>query len=72
MSFEKRVLSIVRKVFDKQATVGSRSAYFENGTLFVDAPENVAREVFSQLCQAYNFKVKPSKVGHEFAYDFIA
>ena len=72
MSFEKRVLSIVSKVFDKQPTTGSRSAYFENGTLFVDAPEHVARSVFSQLCREFNFKVQPSKVGHEFAYDFIA
>jgi hypothetical protein len=72
MSFEKRVLSIVSKVFDKNPYVGFRSAYFENGTLFVDAPENVARQVFSQLCRAFNFKVQPSKVGNEFAYDFTA
>jgi len=71
MSFEKRVLNQVRKVFDRNS--GSLSAEFVNGTLFVTAPENVARSVFSMLCKEYNFKVQPSKVGdNEFAYDFIA
>ena len=70
MAFEKVVLAKVRKVFDRNT--GSLSAEFVNGTLFVQAPENVARSVFSMLCKEYNFKVKPSKVGNnEFAYDFI-
>jgi len=71
MAFEKVVLAKVRKVFDRNS--GSLSAEFVNGTLFVQAPEKVARSVFSMLCKDYDFKVKPSKVGdNEFAYDFIA
>ena len=70
MIVEKRVLNQVREVFNRYT--GSLEAYFENGTLFVQAPENVARSVFSMLCKEYNFKVQPSKVGDEFAYDFIA
>ena len=70
MAFEKVVLAKVVKVFARYT--GSLEAYFENGTLFVVAPENVARSVFSMLCKEYDFKVSPSKIGDEFAYDFIA
>ena len=67
MAFEKIVL-------DKVATVlkDDRQAYFANGTLFVIAPESDARRVFSMLCKEYDFKVGVSKVGDEFAYDFMA
>jgi len=66
MGFETVVLSKVAKVLgtDKQAE-------FYNGTLFVDAAEKDARRVFSMLCREYDFKVQPSKVGDEFAYDFV-
>ncbi len=67
MSFEKVVLAKVAKVLNED-----RKAYFAYGTLFVEAPERDARRVFSMLCKEYDFKVKPSKVGDEFAYDFIA
>jgi len=67
MSFEKVVLSQVAKVLGTD-----NQAKFEYGTLFVQAPERDARRVFSMLCKEYNFKVSPSKVGDEFAYDFIA
>ena len=61
-------------VLDKVANVlkSDNQAYFAYGTLFVTAPEHEARSVFSMLCREYDFKVKPSKVGDEFAYDFIA
>jgi hypothetical protein len=67
MAFEKVVL-------DKVATVlkTGTQAYFFQGTLFVQAEEKQARRVFSMLCKEYDFKVSPSKVGDEFAYDFIA
>ena len=67
MGFEKVVL-------DKVATVlkDDRQAYFYSGTLFVTAPEPQARKVFSMLCKEYDFKVGVSKVGDEFAYDFMA
>jgi hypothetical protein len=66
MGFETVVLSKVAEVLgtDKQAE-------FYNGTLFVDAAEKDARRVFSMLCREYDFKVQPSKVGDEFAYDFV-
>ena len=67
MSFEKVVLDKVAKVLNT-----NNQAYFAYGTLFVQAPEREARRVFSMLCKDYDFKVKPSKVGEEFAYDFIA
>jgi len=67
MSFEKVVLDKVAKVLKQE-----RQAYFAYGTLFVQAPERDARRVFSMLCKEYDFKVSPSKVGDEFAYDFIA
>ena len=67
MSFEKVVLSQVATVLKSD-----NQAKFEYGTLFVSAPEREARRVFSMLCKDYDFKVKPSKVGDEFAYDFIA
>jgi 23S rRNA C2498 (ribose-2'-O)-methylase RlmM len=60
-------------VLDKVAAVlGTyNKAEFFNGTLFVEAEEKDARRVFSMLCKNYDFKVRPSKVGDEFAYDFI-
>ena len=67
MGFEKVVLDKVAKVLKQH-----RQAYFAYGTLFVQAEEREARRVFSMLCKDYNFKVKPSKVGDEFAYDFTA
>jgi len=67
MSFEKVVLDKVAKVLKED-----RKAIFVYGTLFVQAPERDARRVFSMLCKDYDFKVSPSKVGDEFAYDFIA
>ena len=72
MICEKTVLKQVRQMFARDAEIRSLSAYFENGTLFVQAPEATARKVFSMLCREYDFKVKPSKIGNEFAYDFIA
>lgn len=67
MGFEKVVLDKVAKVLEQD-----RQAYFSNGTLFVTAPEPQARKVFSMLCKEYDFKVGVSKVGDEFAYDFMA
>jgi hypothetical protein len=67
MGFEKVVLNKVAEVLKQD-----RQAYFYNGTLFVQAPESDARRVFSMLCREYDFKVQPSRVGDEFAYDFTA
>lgn len=67
MAFEKVVLDKVAKVLKQE-----RQAYFAYGTLFVQAEEKEARRVFSMLCREYDFKVQPSKVGDEFAYDFVA
>ena len=66
MGFEKVVLDKVAKVLKED-----RKAYFAYGTLFVEATEKDARRVFSMLCKEYNWKVQPSKVGDEFAYDFV-
>ena len=67
MGFETVVLNKVSKVLKS-----SNQASFTNGTLFVQASEPDARRVFSMLCKEYDFKVSPSKVGDEFAYDFVA
>lgn len=67
MAFEKIVLNKVATVLKTD-----REAYFANGTLFVIAPESEARKVFSMLCKEYDWKVGVSKVGDEFAYDFMA
>ena len=66
MGFETVVLNKVSKVLKS-----SNQASFTNGTLFVQASEPDARRVFSMLCKEYDFKVSPSKVGDEFAYDFV-
>ena len=67
MGFETVVLNKVSKVLKS-----SNQASFTNGTLFVQASEPDARRVFSMLCKEYDFKDSPSKVGDEFAYDFVA
>lgn len=67
MGFEKIVLDKVAKVLEQD-----RQAYFVNGTLFVVASEPEARRVFSMLYKDYNGRVQPSRVGDEFAYDFIS
>lgn len=67
MAFEKNVLDKVAKILNQDS-----QAYFENGTLFVVAPEQDARRVFSRLFRDYDHKVQVSLVGHEYAYDFVA
>jgi len=67
MGFETVVLDQVAEVLGTD-----KLAKFENGTLFLSCPESHARRVFSMLCRKYDFKVSPSKVGDEFAYDFTA
>ena len=67
MAFEKIVLDKVARVLKQD-----RQAYFENGTLFLRTPEQDARRVFSMLCRDYDWKVRVSKIGDEFAYDFVA
>ena len=66
MGFETVVLGKVAKVLGTD-----NKAEFFNGTLFVEAAEKDARRVFSMLCKEYDFKVLPSKVGDQFAYDFV-
>lgn len=67
MAFEKTVLDKVARVLGQD-----RQAYFENGTLFVCAPEQAARRVFSMLFRDYNGKVEVKLAGYEYAYDFVA
>jgi hypothetical protein len=66
MGFETVVLAKVAKVLGTD-----NQAEFFNGTLFVEAAEKDARRVFSMLCQEYDFKIQPSRVGDQFAYDFV-
>ena len=68
MAFEKIVLDKVAQVLQQD-----RQAYFENGTLFVQATESDARRVFHMLYQDYNQRVQVSVAMHgEYAYDFTS
>ena len=67
MGFETVVLGQVAEVLGTD-----KLASFTCGTLFLSCSETHARRVFSMLCKEYDFKVSPSKVGDQFAYDFVA
>lgn len=43
-----------------------------NGTLFVTCGENAARHIWHVLCEQFGLEhVRISKVGPEYAYDFV-
>jgi len=65
MSFEKRVLDVVKSVTDT-------NAYFFNGTLFLETTDSkVAVDVFNALWEKVTAALAFCKAGEETAYDFI-
>jgi hypothetical protein len=67
MSFEAKVLEVVTP----HLAIGE-SAYFFNGTLFVDGPERTSKKIFSDIMMKITPMVKVSKTGpEEFAIDFV-
>jgi hypothetical protein len=66
MSFEKAVLDSVATVL-KTGT----QAYFFNGTLFADCDPAQATKIETAVSKITNGGVIVSKVGNEFAYDFV-
>ena len=46
-------------------------AEFEFGTLFLKCAERTSRKVFSNLFMAFDGRVQISRVGSEFAIDFV-
>lgn len=57
--------------FIKPALQTGERAEFEFGTLFVKCAERTSRKVFSDLFMAFNGRVQISRVGSEFAIDFV-
>jgi hypothetical protein len=73
MSFEKRVLSIVSKVFDKEPVINSRSAYFEYGTLFLeDVSNDTGKKIIKTLEKTYKINYNIYNPINGFVIDFIA
>ena len=67
MGFETVVLHQVAEVIQAE-----RKACFFNGSLFVECGEDQATQVLSMLQESTNHKVKQSRLGSEFVYDFVA
>jgi hypothetical protein len=67
MGFEKKVLEVANPHLSK-----GESAYFFNGTLFIDGPERTSKKIFSDIMMKITPMVKVSKTGpEEFAIDFV-
>ena len=65
MSFEKRVLDVVKSVTDV-------NAYFFNGTLFLETIDSkIATEVFDALWEKVTAALAFGKCGDETSYDFL-
>ena len=65
MSFEKRVLDVVKSVTDT-------NAYFFNGTLFLETIDSkIATEVFDALWERVTAALAFGKCGNETSYDFL-
>lgn len=65
MSFEKRVLDVVKSVTDV-------NAYFFNGTLFLETIDSkIATEVFDALWERVTAALAFGKCGNETSYDFL-
>lgn len=68
MSFEKRVLVVVRKVM---AAVPSYSAEFVNGSLFVQCTVREAVKLETALLKELRCGIILSRIDGESAFDFI-
>jgi hypothetical protein len=67
MSFETKVLEVATPHL-----AAGESAYFFNGTLFIDGVERTSRKIFSDIMMKITPMVKVSKTGpEEFAIDFV-
>lgn len=66
MPFEEIVLSVAKPRLQE----GER-AYFFNGTLFLECAEQTSRSVFSDIFVKISSMIKVSRVGEEFAIDFV-
>ncbi len=67
MSFEQKVLEIANARLQQ-----GESAYFFNGTLFIDGQERTSRKIFSEIMMKISPMIKVSKTGpQEFAIDFL-
>ena len=67
MSFEEKVLEIANPRLQQ-----GESAYFFNGTLFIDGQERTSRKIFSEIMMKISPMIKVSKTGpEEFAIDFL-
>ena len=65
MSFEMRVLDVVKSVTDV-------NAYFFNGTLFLETIDSkIATEVFDALWEKVTAALAFGKCGDETSYDFL-
>lgn len=66
MGFETKVLETVSEITHKD-----HSAEFSNGTLYVDCSETEADTIVRILTEHYNIgRVKVSKIGEDFAFNF--
>ena len=66
--FEGQVLVLIDPILRDPDT-----AKFQAGTLFLTSSEATARSVFHKLSSEYGTgKVQISKLGREFAFDFVA
>jgi len=67
MGFEKVVLEKVANVMESD-----RYAEFYAGTLFVACDANEAEKIVNKLTTDLNTKIKVSRGGNEYAFDFVA
>ena len=69
MQFEATVINTIKPILGSEEQVD-----FSYGTLFVTCAEEKARCIFHTLCDNFGGvnKVRISKCGEEYAYDFVA
>jgi hypothetical protein len=69
MEFEDTVVNKVKPLLSSHEQID-----FSYGTLFVKCAEETARCIFNTLCDNFGGvnKVRISKCGEEFAFDFVA
>jgi len=69
MEFEDTVVNKVKPLLSSHEQID-----FSYGTLFVNCAEETARCIFNTLCDNFGGvnKVRISKCGEEFAFDFVA
>jgi hypothetical protein len=67
MSFEAKVLEVANTHL-----ANGESAYFFNGTLFIEGLERTSKKIFSDIMLKITPMIKVSKTGpEEFAIDFV-